>query len=533
MPKKIRVIKWRAVSSAQQKDNISLEEQDRLLDQLIASHYDWVCVDSLTVDGYSRSDPDILTMLEYHAAQGCYAYHDLRAHWKAKDFDVLVAFDESRVCRSPGGYGWVVSSIIRMGGKVFLLDGGWIDENNEEYGIAFGSMKASSGIKRLHKFRPAGMIKRVEEGKAINVPSFGHKYVYDEKTGKPKQVDVEGFGLSWLVVDESLRPMWDAVLELLEKRVAWDSIEKELAKRGFVDPNTNKPYAVYHFYWTIMSPPFWGHRAYYIKGLPRRLWMLDENEPRPDDPESAKTVIKYGKHPSIWQGEQRRTGLLLIRDKMQIGGHAVQNGHSYPFTGLLICNTCGRNLTVATSGSYGKRKYDRYRCITRISQRVSLDCDQTKTIRIDNIQNYIDQLLRKAIIANDLTFLVGKTNQDVDRNKLKEIDRKLETAKRRRKQLINDQANADLDSHDDYADYIKQESVKIRELTEQRNRLQQTLENLSVGLARERTFREIMENGIDWLWSQDSTTINTFLRRIMGNSRFVVDQGVIIGVVTV
>jgi hypothetical protein len=43
-------------------------------------------------------------------------------------------------------------------------------------------------------------------------------------------------------------------------------------------------------------------------------------------------------------------------------------------------------------------------------------------------------------------------------------------------------------------------------------------------------FDEIAERGMEHFWTQDDRTINQLLHRLMGKRRFVVNEGVIVGV---
>src|SRR4051794_3450227 len=107
-----RIIKWLAVSSQPQLDKISIPHQDRLIQDWCDANGHTI-VDTLLVPGHSRSEPDIFTLFDDYAAIGCWAYHKLRDHWRSspRDFDVLAAYDDSRICRSPGGVAMIMDCI--------------------------------------------------------------------------------------------------------------------------------------------------------------------------------------------------------------------------------------------------------------------------------------------------------------------------------------------------------------------------------------------------------------------------------------
>ena len=76
-----RALLWRAVSSHEQTEEISLEEQERA-EREWAERIGFEVVGVLTVPGESRSDADVLSIFEDFAARGIYAYHDLRRMWQ-------------------------------------------------------------------------------------------------------------------------------------------------------------------------------------------------------------------------------------------------------------------------------------------------------------------------------------------------------------------------------------------------------------------------------------------------------------------
>jgi len=159
----LRAVLWVAVSSqAQAKEgDISLEEQERAM-RAWCEAQGAVVVDVLSVPGHSRSEEDILTLIDDYRRQGVSAYDDLRAHWQKRDFDLLLLYDNSRLARSNPLYVWCATCVQSAGAKIYRIVGGWMESG--EFQVLLGSVEATAGIKRLVKMRHAKMDEYASRG---------------------------------------------------------------------------------------------------------------------------------------------------------------------------------------------------------------------------------------------------------------------------------------------------------------------------------------------------------------------------------
>src|SRR5690349_8299170 len=104
-----RAVIWVAVSSAKQaeEDKISLGYQEQEARAWCADK-GYEVLEVLAVRGHSRSDPNIVRMLEEYDAKGVTAYARLQTLWETKGFDALVAYSSDRFGRSSTLINWVI-----------------------------------------------------------------------------------------------------------------------------------------------------------------------------------------------------------------------------------------------------------------------------------------------------------------------------------------------------------------------------------------------------------------------------------------
>ncbi|PJF38793.1 MAG: hypothetical protein CUN54_10085, partial [Phototrophicales bacterium] len=92
------------------------------------------------------------------------------------------------------------------------------------------------------------------------------------------------------------------------------------------------------------------------------------------------------------------------------------------------------------------------------------------------------------------------------------------------------QASADAGITDIYDDEIAKASDRRTMLSSRIRALQSEVARHDDAAQRELAFHEIVEISIERFWDQEDRIINQLLFRLMGNRRFIVEDGQIIGI---
>jgi DNA invertase Pin-like site-specific DNA recombinase len=148
----LRAAIWCAVSTHAQHEpeKVSLPEQEEQ-SRLHAQKNGWQVVDLMKVPGHSRRYIDFHELAADAAEEGIDAFYRLKAHWEAKDFDVLIIRDGDRFARTQALHAYITEQIIKCGATIFSLADGLIDERNYRMWIAMSGFKAAGEIDRLVK----------------------------------------------------------------------------------------------------------------------------------------------------------------------------------------------------------------------------------------------------------------------------------------------------------------------------------------------------------------------------------------------
>ena len=341
MGSKLRAISWASVSSLPQaaEDKISIEEQLRLNADWCDNHHAEI-VDTLIIPGHSRYESDLIALLEDYAKQGIWAYHQIRQHWQAHDFDVLICYHDSRFGRSSTTYNYVAENVIRAGGRIYRINGGWLDAGNMQFGLALGSIAATSGVNQLVRGRKMGMKRRAQRGlpTSSGVP-MTHVLIRDD-LGKAVK----------LVVDESKRRMWNDLYHLyVERRTAHRQLEKVMFSEFGHAADTGLAYNINRFYALLTNPTTHGHMAQHYRHDKNFAsigpWIFKEGYPIP-----AEVTINYNTHEAVWTGEQFERVFEEFQRRQSL---VTRSGgdQAHEFTGLLICGECGYTL-IYQNGRY-------------------------------------------------------------------------------------------------------------------------------------------------------------------------------------
>lgn len=518
--KRLRAILLEAVSSGAQAedDKESLPEQEKRL-RAVAEREGWDVVDTLVVPGFSRVHYTYLEFAEAALAEGIPAPMRMFDHWRKKDFDVFACMDGSRFGREQSIFAEVVIRTIDMNAQVFTVRDGYIHKQNYRMYISMGGYSAAGEIDELMRRKAFGMRGRAQKGLPTApklVPFL--KYVLD---AKGEQLGVE--------VNEDLRRLWDDLAEVVLAGTPWRNVEQVLYQRyGHVRAN-GKPYRVNAMYDMLMNVAFWGHDAInhqYKDGarMKRHLpWIWDESQPAPD----GVQVFRHT-HPAVYTGDlAARVQAELWRRHTVIKGHA--NPNAYRFTGLLVCNQCGRTLTASKKPG---NRWIGWRCMTRYDiHKSGRTCDQTRTVNDHQVHAYLDQHLAAYFDGKESDLFSATQSKAPPReDQLAQVRAELDGLRAERRAMIRQQARADEQAQDGYREEITAISEQIAILEQREDYLRYS----AVASERARADMEselarIEAKGLADFWNDPPGEINQSLHRALGSVRIVVQDGEIKG----
>lgn len=511
----LRALGWIAVSSQIQanQDKISLLEQDRLIREYCQLR-GWRLIDMLSVPGHSRSESDVIDALDELAEQGCFAYHNLRTHWKKKDFDVLIVFDSSRLARSQSLYAFVVENVVRSGAAIHLIQGGVIDDNNLEFGIALGGVSATAGIRRLVKMTAAANLQRVSKGLQAKHAPFSHRVIYDETSGQPVRLELK----------EELARFFEDVARLFLAGEGYQQFPKKMAALGHINPKTGKAYSTSVFFRVLHSPYTWGHTAINFD-FHYGAWAYDESAELPAGAEVFRNTIL-----PVYSGKLAEDMIAeLKRRSNSIKGKASPD-RTYKFTGLMRCGHCNYSMVVTWQKTSPRRKLLCWQCtIIKQAARALVICTNTRRLRDDKAQFQINRFFERMRDQGlyDAAEMVATAPHHDLQSQIERITKEINSLDKRIDTMILRQSTAPLAVADRYAGQIETASKQLETLKLSRQKLQAEFMKVSDPV-RAQTFRDMLDMGLENFWQQDSRVINQTLHKAIGQHRFIVLNGEIV-----
>lgn len=521
----LRAIMWLAVSSRKQAepDKVSFDVQERAIREY-ADREGYQIIDTLRVDGHSRKDAHLERLFQLYRKKRMYAYDQLRTHFEAKDFDILIAHDPSRVGRSQTLVPWVFENVINSGASVHILNnGGCFDESNVEIGIAMCSLTAVAGERKRVKMTKEAKDKRLEEGLQASRPPFTHRVVYSITTGEGERLELRS----------ELRQVLDDAAKLLLEGEGWTTFSIAMYERfGHINPQTGKPYGSAHFYRVFHNPYTWGYtgKGWALSGGQKvGAWAFDPDVPTPEG-----VIVNYNPEkpvPPVYTGTlATRIKAELHRRIASIKGRA--KARSYAFTGILMCGDCGRRMGIESNRSH---IYNYWRCAYR-QRRYFNVCHSKRVIRDDKVQEYLNDFLDSLLSLHPTNFaaFIGESDtqvQEIERN-IARLSAEKEETQRQIDALIRTQAqHRDPVVQDSYTRLIAESGERSRVITEQLIQLQEQIaETDHVVQARQAAIDDIEKLTLKKFWKASPRFINQTLHRILGRFRFVVLNGEITGV---
>ena len=377
-----------AVSSKAQvsEDKVSLEQQKADIIAWCEAN-DYTLLTILAVPGHSRAYFSLEEMNTALLKSGIDAAQRLIDHINARDFDVLVVRDLERLGREQSLVTQIIGLVIRRAkARIYAFgqgSGGWIDRTNYVIGGGMAAFKAGIDKERISSGRHHGIENRKERGLSTWRPPLSHKLIRNEL----------GKGVK-MVVDESRRPLLDAIRDTLLANTPYNLFPAELTRRGFpVNPSTGNPWRRDYFLTWFRRADVWGNMVTRETDLPKKAiygdFAFDPNAPRPPG-----IAMRYGTHDAAWTGDDAKAiwnNLQNVRPRFA-GNARPQKRHA--FTGLLICSECKNPLAYHRGGQY--RTSISYRCRHAYDAYYG-DCTNRRNVSVHLVRRFMDMVIRAVL----------------------------------------------------------------------------------------------------------------------------------------
>lgn len=516
-----RALLWRAVSSGDQADadKISLEEQERA-ERAWCEANGYEVVGVLTVPGESRSDADVLTLFEEFAAKGVYAYHDLRRMWQPpRQFDVLVAYHDSRLGRSESLYAYVVTNVMRSGAQIYCIIGGWYHPDDYKLKMAIGMINVSTEMDRFVALTKAAKLVKAGKGTLVHgTPNWAYR-VERDSAGKPLRK----------VPDESVRAVVEAAARLVIEGVGWLAVEQELFDRYGMGVD-GQPYWRYCFYFLFHNPNFWGNEV--INGRHRRtpgakgidLWVFDPAIPTPPETQMFYGVLQPYLPPDGDLSRDLRNELYRRRHSIR-GAARPRNSHK--FTGLLQCYYCGRMYVFHPAG---RPHYKTYECHSKHNSRAADRCSKVRVILEKQVEAWFDRELRAALSAHDAEWFMRQEGSAAVGQQIGTMKAALDRLDAQISRAIDEQLATEDDA------LRRRYRQRVADLTAQLQHVEQTLRTVETQRSRDTgaahsSFERLLKfTQLDAFWESGDTVVNQILHGLMGNKVVIIKDREIKGV---
>lgn len=486
-------------------------------------------IDVLRVPGHSRNYKSLDKLAEHARAEGLDAFDKLKHYLEHGGFDVVGVRDANRFARRASLLHFIAESIVEdCNARIYSLSDGWVDSSNVDVWAMVKGYETNKQRKWISGEMQRGKDKVAQRGlpTGSGVP-ISHQVERDPKTGKALR----------LVVDESKRPLFAAVADLILEGVSWLKIENELYIRyGYVNPTTGNPYSSGRFYRLVTGAPFWGHTARHYRTLdhPNKerlmLCVIDDSYPVPDGVQFYKDT-----HEAMWTGE------LAAAIKSEIMRRSlVAHGRARPqitnrFSGLFVCGGCGYLMSTRSMKGKHHRTYTYHGmyCSSRVALFNRPRCTNRSFISERKLQVYINSLLEQALDYTDLNQLLQteqpaihhETTITIIAQNIAELEQQVRNAIREQIRLPESEQRYYREEVDVLHHQITGLQAQMADLERQAATVNRVSQN------QHDAFEIIKAQGLEAFWASESRRINQVLFRLMGNRRFVIDNKQIIGTI--
>jgi DNA invertase Pin-like site-specific DNA recombinase len=513
-----RAVIWVAVSSQRQAkdDKISLPyQEEKAREWCTANGYD--VIEVLSVEGHSRSDPNLVRLLELYEKKGVTAYARLQELWAAQNsFDVLVAYSMDRLGRSGALIHWVIETCYYEGRQVCLTDGGGLlDPQNYRMQALLGTAQATMPMDALKDKARVAKEKMESEGLITGAWPASHKPIYDPDTGKIISV----------VVNEDNRILYETAVQLLIDGLSWANIGVELFRRGFVNEE-GKPYGSSSMRTMLLNGWLFGHNIrghrVLLRDRPRGRWLFDEGEVPPDGVRMYRNTIPplfHEGHPLLepFKAELRR--------RFQIRGRASTKS-AHRFSRLILCDECVWLMSVQTRGKKsGGARWGYFCGRAKNDTPIHRRCTQRKTINNKIIQPFVQKQLERFIRTGQ--FVVNP--QPEAQTQTERLAERMKRLSDQIDRLIEEQSFAPEGLRERYRARIESAGNEMAQCeADMRQMASRTAAAVRIQQNQAQAIDFIKSIDLEAFWQMPDPEINRWLLRFFGDMRIAVREGEIV-----
>lgn len=510
-----RVVLFGAVSTPEQaiKEKASLDNQFETLENAATAN-GWVVWDRIVIPGFSRNWFNYREFSDAAAEAGIDDPQRMWQHWENGEVDIIACINVSRLGRQQSIIFDFVDRTYNAGMQIFTLKNGLIAPDQRYMTFMMESFAAASEPLEIVRRIKFGMDKRLRNGLPSVKPPISHKYVRDPDTGKAVK----------MVVDETRRPLLNAIRDVLLEGVGWSLFSDAIHERGFTNPENGKLFGRDYFKHFLLSGNVWGNS---VKRDPEvadeksiyGLWCVSSAVPPPPG-----IQLFFDTHEPAYTGDEaERMQAHLIEFRIPNTGRA-RPATRKKFSRLLVCNECHR-LMLAHMGPKGERYY---RCqINMDSYYVKRGvCHNRTVIRESKVQAWLSRLLQQAVESDSpdefFQAFYPVTNYAAQ---IADLESQINHANERARVLIVKQGNAPAlaDLYDEQIQIINREVIGLQgQLDGLRIRAQQ-----SEIPGRKPALETIINLGDDF-WQQSDTLINVGLTNLLAGLKLLIQDGEIV-----
>jgi DNA invertase Pin-like site-specific DNA recombinase len=514
-----RAVVWVAVSSQRQADDdkISLAYQEEKARAWCAANGCEV-VEVLKVEGHSRSDPNLIRLLELYEKKGVTAYARLQELWACKGFDVLVAYSSDRLGRSGTLIHWVIETTYFEGMQICLTDGGGLmDPANYRMQALLGTAQSTMPMDAFKDKTRETKLKLAAAGLSTGRYPLSHLPVRDPVSGKPVEV----------IVNEANRPLYEAIATLLLEGLPWNKMGEALSQRYGHLTGADTFYHGKNIRRMFLIPWVFGNSVVRHNRGPENWmngrWIFDADVAPPPD-----VVVYYDVVPPVFEGERLEQIKAELRRRFEIKGRgSTRDAHR--FSRLCLCDECGYLMSVMTKVVDGVRRRNGYVCgHSGVGMPPDKRCSNSRHIHKSVIQAFVEAQLARYLrtaasptleaVTPPVSELAALTQQiaRVTGQLNRAIDLQLET---------DDPA---LQAR--YRDRVKELNSETQRLENQRKDLQKRAAAQQRAVeAQTHTIEFIKHIGLEQFWQLPDPQINQWLLRFFGDLRISIRDKEVVG----
>lgn len=340
-----RFVSWVAVSSEEQADKISLDDQAEGNRRHIERHGGTI-VAELSVPGKSR---DIVLFED--ACRRIEAYAQLRDLIDAGAFDVLICLRRSRLGRTLAVIEAIAELCRRAGIIIYETESppGDLTLRSDGGDLLLGAIKSAEAQREIIEMRrrhEMGMRGRFQRGDFLKGVPWGWREVFDPSGASTIEIDPEAAAVIRLVLVDLY----------VHRGMGMQAISKELNRRNITTPQAGKPYDRFlmrHFLRMV-----WRYAGY------NEINVRSKKRP-------------YARQRGAWPAilsEEELQAVLAERELRRKGRRSVNTKHRLSL--ICWCRTCNARMRITHNGHWYTRK--------RTGERVRVELQQLRCMS-DNI----------------------------------------------------------------------------------------------------------------------------------------------------